>query len=139
MAVTDWTEDIDFDAWGSMPPNYGASATAPAGGTWNIPAYDSDGAISGALLTNTGRDGQPPLAAVILPLATGAEEVAGLEGFFTPSGATHRIPHNLNELIVEDLLADPVTLWTTASFVTLGDASIAHWDSTDWVVGASPV
>lgn len=146
MAVTTWEEDIDFEVWGSMPPNYGASATPEAGatgvgGTWNIPAYDTGDHISGSALEGEGREGQPPIAETILPLATGALEAAGLEGAFTPSTVTHRIPHNLIELQAQaaNITASPGTTWTTASFVTLGDGTIAHWDGAAYAVGAAPV
>ena len=71
----------------------------------------------------------PPVA------ATGATEVSGLVGAFTPAGS--KAPFDLAQMNAE-VIADPLTVWDTDSFMTLGDTSICHWDDSIWVVGAAP-
>lgn len=65
--------------------------------------------------------------------ATGA--VAGIPGHFTPTGSDP--PANLADLqsgVPETVVASPTTAWTVGQYVTLGDASKAHWSGTAWVV-----
>lgn len=64
--------------------------------------------------------------------ATGA--TAGTPGTFAPPGA---IPANLAALNTLGALGN-TTAWTTGQNVVLGDASLAHWNATTWVVGAAP-
>lgn len=61
--------------------------------------------------------------------ATGA--TAGAPGSFTPQGAS--APADLAAL--SGVTASPATAWTTGEFVTLGDASEAHWDGSKWATG----
>ncbi|WP_405057049.1 hypothetical protein OG474_30475 [Kribbella sp. NBC_01505] len=62
-------------------------------------------------------------------VATGA--TAGVPGTFTPTGAY--APANLAGMT--DVTASPTTAWTTGQYVTLSDASKAHWDSDSWEPG----
>jgi hypothetical protein len=64
-------------------------------------------------------------------VATGA--TAGTPGSFTPSGAL--LPANLAGL--SGITASPATAWTTGQYVTLGDATQAHWDGDSWETGAA--
>jgi hypothetical protein len=66
-------------------------------------------------------------------VATGA--TAGTPGSFTPTGST--APADLATLQSSGIVASPTTAWTTGQYVTLGDASSAHWDGTAWVSGAA--
>lgn len=68
--------------------------------------------------------------------ATGATEVAGAEATLTP--ANTYAPANLADANSGDFTASPATAWSTGSYVTLEDGSLAHWDSTDWVEGKAP-
>ena len=61
-------------------------------------------------------------------VATGA--TAGIPGDFTPQGAAH--PANLAAMT--GVIASPLTAWTVGQYLTLGDGSECHWDSTAWVV-----
>lgn len=62
--------------------------------------------------------------------ATGA--TAGSPGSFTPAATT--APFNLEELRAE-VVADPLTAWTTGQHVVLGDGSHAYWDGDSWEAG----
>ena len=58
---------------------------------------------------------------------------------FAPAGAT--LPANLtalqsNAVVGTTGTAKPTTAWSTGQFITLGDASTAHWSGTAWVAGA---
>jgi len=72
--------------------------------------------------------GTPP----VVP-ATGA--TAGIPGAFTPAGSTP--PADLAGMAA--VVASPATVWTTGQYVTLGDATTAHWSGTAWVAGAAAV
>lgn len=61
--------------------------------------------------------------------ATGA--VAGIPGYFTPSGAT--VPANLAALT--GIVASPATAWTTGQYVITGDLLAANWSGTAWQAG----
>lgn len=65
------------------------------------------------------------------PAATGA--TAGTPGTWTPSGSTP--PANLAALTGASpaIAATPSTAWTTGQYVSLGDASKAHWSGSAWV------
>jgi hypothetical protein len=69
-----------------------------------------------------------PLGASV---ATGAS--AGTPGTFTPADST--VPANLAAMA--SVIATPTSAWTTGQYVTLGDASTAHWDGAAWVSGAA--
>jgi hypothetical protein len=69
-----------------------------------------------------------PLGASV---ATGA--TAGTPGSFTPDGSV--TPANLAALA--SVIATPTSAWTTGQYVTLGDASTAHWDGDSWVSGSA--
>jgi hypothetical protein len=58
--------------------------------------------------------------------ATGA--TAGTPGTFTPAGSL--APANLAAMT--GITATPATAWTVGQYVTLGDASKAHWSSSAW-------
>lgn len=68
--------------------------------------------------------------------ATGAEEVAGAEGTWTP--ANSYAPEDFAELSGSAVVADPATAWSAGSFVTLRDGSHAYWDGSAWVAGEAP-
>lgn len=74
--------------------------------------------------------------------STGATEVAGAAGTWTPSGSTP--PTNVANLIAGTpnvVVASPTTAWTTGSFVqtgTAGGAGQAYWDGGAWVAGVAP-
>jgi hypothetical protein len=85
-----------------------------------------------AYASNTWTYAITPLGGDIV--ATGATEVAGDEGFFTPSGAV--APADLTALQGAAITASPTTAWSTGSFVTLGTGT-AHWDGDSWEAGAA--
>lgn len=60
---------------------------------------------------------------------------AGTPGVFTPTG--YSVPATLAAAIALPLVASPTTAWTTGQRIVLGDASLAHWSGTAWVVGAA--
>lgn len=64
--------------------------------------------------------------------ATGA--TAGTPGTFTP--ANSYAPANLAGMT--GVTASPGTNWTAGQYVTLRDASLAHWNGTTWIAGAHP-
>lgn len=66
--------------------------------------------------------------------ATGATEVVGAAGTWTPSGAT--APADLAAM--STVTASPTTAWSTDSYMLLGDASHAYWNATAWAVGEAP-
>ncbi len=72
-----------------------------------------------------------PLGGISAQIAT-----AGTPGSFSPVGAM--LPANLAALIASDVVASPLTLWTVGQRVVLGDASVAHWNATTWIVGNAP-
>ena len=59
----------------------------------------------------------------------------GTPGSFTPGGST--IPANLVVLQGQGALGE-TTAWATGEYVTLGDASQAHWDGDSWVGTVAP-
>jgi hypothetical protein len=69
-------------------------------------------------------------------LATGADEVAGTQGDWTPANSYG--PEDLAELTSSGIVADPATAWDTGSYMLLRDGSHAHWDSAAWVAGDAP-
>ncbi len=82
-------------------------------------------------------DVQPPAVtngARAIVLATGATESVGAEGSYTPANAGP--PMNLAGLT--GVTASPATVWSTGSYVTLGDGTLAHWDGAAWAVNAAP-
>jgi hypothetical protein len=82
-------------------------------------------------------DGCAPLVAA--NASTGATQVAGAAGTWTPPGSTP--PANVSNLVSGDpntVIASPTTAWTTGSYVqtgTAGAAGQAHWTGTAWVAG----
>jgi len=109
-------------AWGTGP-----HGDAPTVNPWPVGAFRYIGIT----------DVQPPAVtagARAIVLATGATEVVGLEGTYTPVNAGP--PMVLADL--DAVTASPLTAWTTDSFVTLGDGSLAHWDSAAWAAGVAP-
>jgi len=71
------------------------------------------------------------VACVAPVTATGA--TAGIPGEFTPNGATP--PANLAAMTGKT--ATPTTAWTTGQYITLGDATTAHWTGSAWAAGAA--
>ncbi|RPJ77441.1 MAG: hypothetical protein EHM24_00065 [Acidobacteria bacterium] len=76
------------------------------------------------------------------PFATGATEVAGAAGNWTPSG--NQPPANVPNLIAgtpNTFVASPTTAWGAGSYVqtaTSGAAGQAYWNGTAWVAGVAP-
>ncbi len=74
--------------------------------------------------------------------ATGATEVAGAAGTWTPSGSVP--PANVPNLIAGSpvtVAPSPSTAWTTGSYMqtaTAGTGGQAHWNGTQWVGGVAP-
>ena len=63
---------------------------------------------------------------------------AGSPGSFNPAGA--ELPDSLATLKADTVVGDagsnkPTATWTTGQYVTLADASEAHWSGTAWTVG----
>ncbi|MEU6572290.1 hypothetical protein [Streptomyces sp. NPDC046805] len=81
-----------------------------------------------ALGSNTYTYAITPLGASV---ATGAS--AGTPGSFSPDGSV--VPANIAALA--SVIATPSSAWTVGQYVTLGDASKAHWDGTSWVTGTA--
>lgn len=109
-------------AWGTGP-----HGDAPTVNAWPVGAFRYIGIT----------DVQPPAVtagARAIILATGATESAGLEGAYTPTDAGP--PMVLAGL--DAVTASPATVWSTGSFVTLGDGSLAHWDGAAWAAGVAP-
>ena len=77
--------------------------------------------------------GVVPITGLVAPTGTSKEYR------FAPAGAT--LPANLAALQANTVVgttgsAKPTTAWATGQFITLGDASLAHWSGTAWVAGA---
>lgn len=74
--------------------------------------------------------------------STGATEVVGATGTWTPAGSTP--PTSVANLIAgtpNAVVASPTTAWSTGSYVqtqTAGTAGQAHWDGGAWVAGVAP-
>lgn len=68
--------------------------------------------------------------------ATGATEVEGSAATLTPSGSY--APANLVDAQQGDFVANPLTAWSTGSYVELEDGSHAYWTSTAWAAGEAP-
>lgn len=87
-------------------------------------------------------DGCAELTPPTVTSATGATEVAGAAGTWTPSGSTP--PSSVANLISgtpNAVTATPTAAWGPGSFVqtgTAGAAGQAHWDGTAWVAGVAP-
>lgn len=85
-----------------------------------------------------------PPAPVVPPVvnSTGATEVVGAAGTWTPAGSTP--PTSVANLIAgtpNAVVASPTTAWGTGSYVqtqTAGAAGQAHWDGGAWVAGVAP-
>jgi hypothetical protein len=84
----------------------------------------------------TASEAVPPNTPVTPIQATGANEVVGLVGTWTPAGAV--APATLVACNAAVVNVVPTTAWSTDSFMTLGDASTAHWDGAAWVIGTAP-
>lgn len=111
-----------ISAWGTGP-----HGDAPTVNPWPVDAFRYIGVT----------DVQPPTAttgAQAIVVATEATEVIGLEG-------TWSLPTNAGPMMVladmSTVTAAPATAWSTDSFMTLGDGSLAHWDSAAWAAGAA--
>jgi len=66
--------------------------------------------------------------------ATGATQVSGAAGTWTPSGATP--PANLAGMT--GITATPSTVWATDSHMVMGDNAHTYWNATAWVTGDAP-
>jgi hypothetical protein len=71
----------------------------------------------------------PPTRDTGAVTATGA--VAGLPGYYTPSGAT--VPANLAALT--GITASPATNWATGQYVITADLLAANWTGAAWAAG----
>src|SRR5262245_3359074 len=86
-------------------------------------------------------DGCQPLAPPA-NASTGATQVAGAAGTWTPSGSVP--PANVANLIAgspNTVVASPTTAWGTGSYVQTGTAGAggqAYWNGTAWVAGVAP-
>lgn len=86
----------------------------------------------------------PPAPTPPPPLvnSTGATEVAGAAGTWTPAGSTPPTTvANLISATPNAVVAAPNTAWGTGSFVQTGTAGApgqAHWDGSAWVAGVAP-
>jgi hypothetical protein len=75
--------------------------------------------------------------------ATGATEVAGAAGTWTPAGATP--PANVADLIAgvpNVVVASPAVAWQIGSYMQTATplaAGQAYWDGTAWVAGTAPL
>jgi hypothetical protein len=69
----------------------------------------------------------PPVAVT----ATGATEVSGAAGTWTPTGATPR--PNFAGMV--GITASPTTAWSTDSHMVLGDNAHTHWTGSAWATG----
>lgn len=73
------------------------------------------------------------------PPSTGATEVEGAAGTWTPAGSTP--PTNVSNLIAgipNAVVASPLTAWDPGSYVQTGTTGVggrAHWNGTAWVAG----
>jgi hypothetical protein len=77
--------------------------------------------------------GSVPIGGTIT--ATGATEVAGAAGTWTPAGAQPAA----NLAAMPAVTASPTAVWATGSHMLLGDATQATWDGTAWVAGVGAV
>lgn len=74
--------------------------------------------------------------------ATGATEVVGAAGTWTPPGSTP--PANVPNLIAGSpvtIVASPLTAWDPGSYMQTGTAGVggqAYWDGDSWVAGVAP-
>jgi hypothetical protein len=111
-----------ISAWGTGP-----HGDAPTVNPWPVGAFRYIGIT----------DVQPPAAtngAQAIIRATGATQVSGLAGNFTPTNAGPR--KNFADLA--GLTASPLTAWTSNSHIMLGDGTMAYWTGTAWAVGDAP-
>lgn len=109
-------------AWGTGP-----HGDAPTVNPWPVGAFRYIG------ITNV----QPPAAtngAQAIVLATGATEVSGLAGTYTPTNAGP--PMTIAGLA--GVTASPGTAWGSDSHVELGDGTTAYWNGTAWTAGVAP-
>ncbi len=135
-----------------------SGATTRDGAGWGVGPYDvtlDENGVEGPLLEPIDADGDhlhmdltavpPPDAddtdaqALGVP-ATGA--TAGTPGATTP--ANSYAPKNLDELQDGatgdhgvDVVANPLTAWTTGQSIVLRDGTRAHWTSSAWAAGAA--
>jgi hypothetical protein len=63
--------------------------------------------------------------------ATGATEVVGGSGDFTPTGC---VTPTVAQLTSNPVVASPLTAWSTGSHMAATDGN-AYWDGTAWVPG----
>ena len=70
--------------------------------------------------------------------ATGADEVSGTEGTWTPDGAT--VPFEAQLLVDGDvtIAANPGTAWGLGSHMVCQDATTCYWDGAAWAYGTNP-
>jgi hypothetical protein len=61
--------------------------------------------------------------------ATGATEVAGAEGTWTPAGA------DAPATSMTGIVASPTAAWQTGSYMTTADLNDWHWSGTAWLAG----
>lgn len=154
---------FDGDAWepGAKPPIPPTGLVAGAGGVWTFTPALASVPVDLAALVALGALGQTTAwapgeyvllrdgskahwtgtawAAGAVPtgpiLPTGLAAGAGGEWTFTPVGC--EVPADLAALRALGALGQSA-VWAEAEFVTLGDASLAHWDGDSWEAGAVP-
>ena len=87
-------------------------------------------------LTHIGTTAETAPFDVVAGTPTGATEVAGTSGTWTPAGVTAAA----DLAAMASVTATPATTWGTGSHMVLGDASTAYWDATAaaWQTGAAP-
>jgi hypothetical protein len=115
--------DNSVSAWGTGP-----HGDAPTVNAWPVGAFRYIGIT----------DVQPPAAtngAQAIIVATGATEVTGLEGTYTPTNAGP--PMNLAAL--DSVTAAPTSAWSEGSYISLGDGTTAYWSGSAWLEGVAPV
>jgi hypothetical protein len=105
-------------AWGTGP-----HGDAPTVNPWPVGAFRYIG------ITEV----QPPAAtngATAIVPATGATQVAGVAGTWTPTNAGPRM--TIGDMT--GVVASPLTAWSAGSHMLLGDGSKTKWNATAWVV-----
>jgi hypothetical protein len=136
-AFWDRLTDVIFDGADSATGCYLAIyPSATSAQCWEGPAWLSaniKGGVTSAVTIDATFSANGAWTRTSQVAATGASGVAS-PGKFTPPGAM--APANLAGL--SGVTASPATAWTTGQYVTLGDGSTAHWNSTAWVAGIAP-
>jgi len=125
------------------------ASTQGAGSGWGTGPYDPavlpepllpDEHVGYVVTSEAPPDDTCGCEAIVAPVnATGATEVVGAAGTWTPSGSTP--PATVGALQGSGITASPATAWSTGSYMqtaTAGTGGQAYWNGTAWTAGVAP-